>query len=314
MNRLLSHVSLVAALIFGEVATLPGSIVQAQSDGDFVEPPSYRTAVDDAVAEYERQHFAEARALFARANAIFPNARALRGLGMVEFELRNYGMSIEYLEAALASKTRPLEGGLRTQAEELLERARGFVGYVAMNVTPGASRVIVDGVGVEVAPGKALVLQVGDHTLEFQAKGYSTERRTVSLRGGEVQTLQITLQQPLLRTAPQDTKKHDKSQIAIWSLIGGGAAVAIAGGALAGVGMKKKSNVEDAPQGDSWASHESDKKTANLFTGVGFATMGVGLASIGAGVTWKLLTRSRERSTPVQVSTYGTGLVVSGSF
>lgn len=313
MTRFFSRVSLVAALILGDVAAAPPSITRAQSDSDFVEPPSYRTAVEEAVAEYEKQHFQEARALFARANSIFPNARALRGLGMVEFELRNYGISIEYLEAALSSKSRPLEGSLRTQSEALLARARGFVGYLAMNVTPGAARIVVDGVRVEVAPGKALVLQVGDHKLEVQAEGYASERRTVSVGGGEVQTLQIALQQTPARIEPKDDTKRDRRQIATWTLIGSGAALAITGGILAGVGMKKKSN-EDAPDGDSSQDYDSDDDAAPVFTSVGFTTMGVGLAALGAGVTWKLLTRSREKSTPVQVSAYPRGLVLSGRF
>src|SRR5262245_48073860 len=86
------------------------------------EPPGYRAAVDEAVTEHQAWHFTEARGLFVRAHALFPNARTLKGLGMVEFELRNYHESAEYLRASLASAVKPLTSELRAEALALLHR------------------------------------------------------------------------------------------------------------------------------------------------------------------------------------------------
>lgn len=300
--------SLALSLVLGGA-----SLAHAQTSPPSAEPQGYRDAIDEAVTEYEDQHFEEARSLFARAHAIYPNARSARGLGMVEFELRNYGTSIEHLEAALASPVRPLEGALRTQTEALLERAKRFVGHVALRVTPGASRVIVDGVPVEVAPGKSLVLQVGDHTLEVQAEGYSPERRTVSLRGGETQTLQIALQAPVARTL-QPVSEPPVKQRAPWALMGTGGALAVGGGVLVYLAMKKKSDVESAPVGSKWTDYENAHAAVPVLSGVGFTMVGVGLASFGVGLTWKLLTRSGERQVPVNVTGQRNGIVVSGHF
>ena len=60
----------------------------------------YQRLVRQAIAEYAEHNFAEARALFARAHALEPNARTLRGLGMTAFELRSYAEVYRVLTAA----------------------------------------------------------------------------------------------------------------------------------------------------------------------------------------------------------------------
>ena len=96
--------------------------LSAQVPAPSASPPpaagaEYERLVDDAVAEFRRRNFAEARSLFARANALNPNARTLRGLGMTELELGNFIDSSELLRSALDSKVRPLEGTLRSETE-----------------------------------------------------------------------------------------------------------------------------------------------------------------------------------------------------
>ncbi len=54
------------------------------------DPEGYRAAIDAAVQEYELNHFEESREQFARAHALNPNARTLRGLGVADFELRRW--------------------------------------------------------------------------------------------------------------------------------------------------------------------------------------------------------------------------------
>ena len=86
------------------------------------EPPGYRAAINEALAEYKAGHFEEARSLFAEAHGIYPNSRTLRGLGMTAYELRRYRESIEYLDEALSSPVKPLDGRLRNETESLLNR------------------------------------------------------------------------------------------------------------------------------------------------------------------------------------------------
>jgi hypothetical protein len=120
---------------------------------------------------------------------------------MTEFELRNYAESIHNLEEALSSKVRTLEGALRDETERLLKRARAFVSRVTLELKPSQARVIVDGIVVAVGPGQALLLTVGEHVLEIQADGYSSERRVLSVKSGgdEMQRFEL---RPLAGSPP----------------------------------------------------------------------------------------------------------------
>ena len=160
------------------------------------ESPEYRAAIDAAVVEHDAGHFVEARAQFLRAHEISPNARTLRGLGMVEFELRNYGECVRYLEQALKSDVRSLDDDLRDETQALLERAKAYVGEVHVAVDPGTASVVVDGVTVASGPEASFVLVVGDHELEFRARGHLPEKRAINIRGGDQKTIRVTLSSP----------------------------------------------------------------------------------------------------------------------
>jgi hypothetical protein len=157
-------------------------------------PADYMATIKEAVTEHAEGHFVEARAQFLRAHQLHPSARTLRGLGMVEFELRNYGESVRYLQAALGCQVRPLDAELAEETEQLLARARAYVGEVHVALSPEAATILVDGVTVARGPEAALVLIVGDHVLEFRASGLRPERRTVQVRSGERTTLEVRLE------------------------------------------------------------------------------------------------------------------------
>jgi hypothetical protein len=155
-------------------------------------PEEYLRAVDLAVAEHERGYFLEAREHFRAAHEIYPNARSLRGLGKVEFELRNYGECVRYLTEALSSRVRPLTDDLRAEVEEIRARARVYVGEVHVDVQPESASVSVDGVPL-VSPATAVTLEVGEHTLEFRADGRASASRRVTVRGNQQIHIHVTL-------------------------------------------------------------------------------------------------------------------------
>jgi tetratricopeptide (TPR) repeat protein len=155
------------------------------------EPEGYRQAVDDAVREFAAGSFEEARSLFARADMLYPNARTQRGLGLAEFELRNYVECIEHFQVALKSSVKPLDESLRNETEQLLERARAFVGRFVLVTKPTASGITVDGLTSRMRADRTLTLEVGDHKLELYADHYVSEKRMLSVRGGESELLNI---------------------------------------------------------------------------------------------------------------------------
>ena len=231
---------LCAALFVAALGSTP-RIAVAQAAAEQAEPPGYRAAVEAAIAEYEGGRFAEARSLFERANAMFPNARALRGMGMAEFELRNYTACISFLEQALASPQKPLTPELRAETEALLGRARAFVGRVRLQLTPADAALSLNGSAVQLGPEAVLTLIVGDYTLQASAPGYTSEQRALRIAGGEEQTLSIQLakqvdvltpQQPVTASPPAEHGGSVLSSPWFWTAIG----VAVAGAAV-GVGL-----------------------------------------------------------------------------
>lgn len=203
------------------------------------EPSGYRTLINDAVREYNLRHFDEARGLFTRAHALFPNARTLRGLGATSFELRDYVESVRMLEAALASTVRPLDVPLRERTARLLARARGFVGTVALDVVPSATVTVLD--GVPMPETRQLLLAVGDHVLEFRAPGYLSELRKLRIDGGESERIEVHLSRPpeasppapLAPQQPPHTERHLYKSGWLWAAVGTAVAAAAIGAGLA---------------------------------------------------------------------------------
>ena len=193
-------------ILLAMCAGLSLSLAHAQ-DGA-AEPPQYRATVREALSEYHAKNFPEARALFTEAHALYPNARTLRGLGMTAFELRSYHESITYLKEALASKVKPLDGGLRGETERLLARAERFVGTLNLTVSPEGASVLVDGNQVARSSwgesnAEPLMLEVGEHALEFQAEGYHSEVRSLHVKGRETETWRVVLNPlPVAQAAP----------------------------------------------------------------------------------------------------------------
>jgi tetratricopeptide (TPR) repeat protein len=179
------------------VALLPGllpSAGQAQTrNNSGAEPAGYREAIDSALEEMQLGNFVEAREQFSRAHGLFPNARTLRGLGISEFELKHYAIAVDQLSAALASDVRPLDSKLRGETEALLKRANTYVGELHITVSPNSATLTIDGTRKIARLDAPVRLDVGDHVLEFRAKDYAPERRQVSVRGGQADSLELQL-------------------------------------------------------------------------------------------------------------------------
>jgi len=273
----------VCALLLGSIVALAASGASAQ----IADPPEYAATIDGALAEFQAGRWAEARALFQRAHAIFPNARPLRGIGMASFEMADYPAAISALEDALASTERPLTDEQRTQVTTLLERARALVSHYVVPAAPAGVRLSVD--GVVVAPGGGwpavdgeLVLSVGTHEVVMRDGDGRTSRVRVVVRGGEDGRLELEPPGGAHAGAGGSAASADPAP---WILLGVGAGLAIAGGVVYGVGAADIARVNGASRGTEWSSVSGVYDSAPVMTGVGLGVMlaGLGTAVVGAG-------------------------------
>jgi hypothetical protein len=234
-------------------------------------PLDYTTAIEDAVVDHDAGRFADARAQFLRAHGLYPNARTLRGLGMVEFELRNYADSVRYLEAALSCAVRPLEPNLRDEARRLLARARAYVGELRVTVEPKTASIEVDGVRQADAPFTPLLLAMGEHRLAIHADGYLTHTRTVHVAGPTTHELHVVLERALadarlmqpeaapshaqsMRPIPRVPPAEPRTRLArkwwLWTAVG----VVVAGGVTTAVMLARRERPDD---GHVMTDHET---------------------------------------------------------
>ncbi|UJR86621.1 hypothetical protein [Sandaracinus amylolyticus] len=326
----------VAAALFTTIA-LSSHVAHAQEEP--AEPTSYAPLIEAAVAEFGAGRFAEARALFRGAHDLYPNARTLRGIGMSSFELRDYPGAVRALSASLEETRRALTDEQRTQVNDLLLRARAFVGRFVVPIAPAGSRLYLDGTGVEVQGGwpeqeGELLVGVGDHEVTIRApEGRSAHARLV-VRGREDEPLDIDTSPlapppreeptppraepesvPLVPPPPAYEPREEASDPAPWILAGAGGAAIVTGAILLGVGLHDISVVENAPMGDDWSALRDAYDRAPVLTGTGIALIGIGSAAAVVGIVWGSLDTSRPQAGARTALRVGPGTIaVQGSF
>jgi hypothetical protein len=262
----------------------------AIASADATEKPEYKQAVEQALEEYRLGHFEEARSLFERAYDIDANARTLRGLGMVEFELRHYVRATELLEQSLASTKKPLTDDQRKSVEQLLARTRQFVANYAVKVEPSRKDIAVelDGKPIELSNEGKLSIEAGEHTLRISGGPELTSRELkLDVKGGEEQTLRIELQvrqpeppqQAVYTPPPEPTHPYRKTGIALTAV---GAAALVAGGVLGGLALSDASSAE--------TQNDPDADSAKSMALGSDIAIGIGIAAAAAGIVlwvWK---------------------------
>jgi tetratricopeptide (TPR) repeat protein len=219
-------------------------ILQLFCSRALAEPGGYRAAIDEAISEFAAHRFGEARELFARAHAIYPNARTLRGLGLAEFELRDYVSCVRHLDQALRSPERPLDEDLRHETEKLRERANGFVARLTLASRPNPSRLLVDGSQSEWT-AQPLLLSFGAHTLELYASGYEPTKISLFLSGGEQRTINVELKQPYAAERRDVKESSWYASPWLWVAVG----TVVIAGAATGVVLASNPRTAEQPFG-----------------------------------------------------------------
>lgn len=153
----------------------------------------YRALVEAALQEFQRGNYVEARGFFTQAHRLKPNARTLRSLGMVAYELKDYAQAATYFEAALNDPRQPLGSEDRDRVEHFLGLARSLTGRYSVVVRPPGTRWTVDGEEPTLSSDGAFRLSVGKHTLMAERAGYQTEARKLDVKGGEERTIELSL-------------------------------------------------------------------------------------------------------------------------
>lgn len=165
-------------------------LLVAGAAGASAQASSYEDLVREAVSEFERGNFIEARTLFEQAHAQKPSARTLRGLGLTSYELKHYVQAINELQAATTDTRNPLDAKKLAEANEVIVKAKRYVATLVLEVTPSEAAVTIDGRAVEV---RQIALDAGEHAIAARAQGYRENEQHVTLTGGQTVTLHLDL-------------------------------------------------------------------------------------------------------------------------
>jgi hypothetical protein len=279
-NVLLLNFLAVCALAWLAVGILTPSGAHAQQADS-----AYLELISQALGEYDEGHWPEARALFERAHAVEPNARTQRGIGLCAFAMRDYVGTIVALEASLADTRRPLEPTQRAQVEELLGRARVFVATMRIESDPAVVTIEVDGYPPVVRDGVVL-LNPGRHESHVTSDDHDAETRVVEATTNSEFELRVEL---VRRQPVREALETRQVSTAPWYVVAGGGTTALAGSIVLALGRRDHRRVDDAPEGTPWVDVASANDRAPRLTGVGTALLALGVAGIGAGITWVLI-------------------------
>lgn len=155
----------------------------------------YRALIDNGIREFAGGNYPEALASFLQAQQIRPGARVLRGIAKTRFELRQYSACIDAIDAALQTAYDPMTPEMRGEMAALRQRALGYVGQITLRVSPANARVVMDGQTLPSSLyGVPFRADIGRHTFEVSAEGFSTANRSVDVQaGGDTQLVVVAL-------------------------------------------------------------------------------------------------------------------------
>lgn len=294
---------------------------------------SYRELIKKAVQEYELNNWAEAKLFFSDAHALNPNARTMRGLGLVAYALRDYVEAASWFQQALDSQAEALPEKLRAEVSEYLRLSQHFLAHLRLVIDPASAEVRLDDKTLDHATITAvggLAINPGPHELLISQAGYETIRRRLDLDAGSNIELSFRLNsltppappppppQPVAASLPPPETKPAPEPAAPfiggWVLAGASGAVAIAGGVLVAVALSDVSKVEDAEYKTEWSAVEGSFDRSPAFSAIGFSMLGVGLAGVAAGVVWQVVEDDQRKEKQVTLRLARNGLQLRGSF
>lgn len=277
-----------------------GASLQASAEAPTSDelPAEQRAEYDEltkkGIREYDLGHWAEAKAYFARAHKLFPNARTQRALGLIAYETRSYVESLDLFEAALASQHKPLTDALRKEVTGLASDARTFVARITVTLDPETATATLDGKPVVLREGRVLLIDPGEYRLRVEAEGFVPEVRPLRANAGEVSELKIQLSRPGTEAVAASAQGADAAEVSseFWSTqrvvgvsLGGGGVVALGVGVVSGLlALAAKQDSKRNCEGDFCNAEGTDsRETALTHADVASVSFIAGGALLAAG-------------------------------
>ncbi len=274
----------------------------------------YDRSLSRALSAHASGDHLTAETAIREAHALAPNARTLRGLGVILYAQGRYLEAVEPLEAARTHQVKPLSPELLASVDELLERVWQRIGRLTLQIEPARSQLSVDGAPPVVHGEREILLSAGDHRVRITAHGREPYQLALRTQPGSHDSLHVVLapelavhpepaQSAVAALAGTGTARADRrwSPLLRNSLFVASAAVAAAGlaswltGFLRFVDLKQECEM-DCGDRDEQKERFTDKRIAPLTaTGVALMATGAGalLAVTGVDLWQRRVARTR---------------------
>lgn len=305
------------------------SHARAQSESD-----EYKQLIEQALSEFKRQNWPEARVLFRRAHQLSPSARTLRGMGVVSFEMRDYVQAVRDLSAALEDERQPLTREQFLEAKTLLERSRTFVATFTINVVPADATLKIDGATPVAEADGGVLLAFGQHIVTAERSGYESEQTQLDVEGGERGEIKLALRlvqnvatSPQAPAAEGAAAKRSAPQVEqttgglkwTWVTLGAAAAFGGAAATLWMVGANELDELDsrcesDANAGAPCERGSVDTKTVERYQLLTNVSLGVAGAALIATAALAVVEWPRTEKRPLAWGVGPGSLSVRGAF
>jgi len=147
-----------------------------------------------AVELADDAQYAEALVELKRAHTAAPNYAVLYNIGMVWVALGHPVEAIAALESYLEQGGAAIPDRRRSEVAAELQRQRGRVGAVTVELVPPNATLLVDGVPATLEPGGVVHLGAGLHQLTAIQPDRAPATAPVAIRGGETLTVRLALE------------------------------------------------------------------------------------------------------------------------
>jgi hypothetical protein len=225
-------------------------------------PPEQETQgkqlAGEGFAAYQKSDYATALQKFEQARKIYPTGQVLRMTGYTLLALKRWLEASEALDAALATKLKPLDAKDTNAVQDNLTKAWAHLGTVAVTSKVAGAKAIVDDGDPRELPAE-IRLAEGSHRLVVFAQGYKDAEQSVDLPAGkkidleiDPTKLEVEKKPPVEPPKPPPEQEEQPGQAwfphqrLIGAIVGGtGLAIGVAGIATLASGASLRGAVQD---------------------------------------------------------------------
>jgi len=314
LGRILAATALASGLA---LATSAGAVGGKKEEA--------RIHFEQGVVLYEEGQYEQAAIAFARAYELKPSFKLLYNIGQAESELKHYARALEAFTRYLAEGGKKVPKDRVGEVKSEIERLNALVGLIIIECPVAGAKVLLDNEAKGETPlAYPIFVDIGKHEVVVKQGQDELLREVVRVAGGQRVTLEVEGAETTSTGAGTEPGVEEEDgdeggRVWTWVALGVGGAAGIAGAAIGGAAMSKRSTLEDSCQGNHCPpgkQGEADTiETMNLTADVLF---GVAAAGIVTGVILFFVEPDDESDTEVAVTPAftgnGAGLAVGGRF